>query len=445
VVDKPLRQAAIGAHAVSVRRMAVLPRAVPPFGGMPEARRRGTVTSGIPEEVSAMYADRVERAVENMRAGQPVLLSQGEDEQAEGALVIASRNCTPEPVSFLVRHTSGFLRVAIEPAVARSLDLPLMSGPINASSGHAYGVSVDAKAGMGTGISATDRSRTISLLADPGSDADDFTRPGHIVTVRAEPAELSAKRDTATAGMVLARHAGLGAACAFAELISQLDPGELARGSELLDFAEAFGVPLVSVQDLISYEEDCAGRLTRLPENSIRIAVPEGGGAPHDGQGSGESRRRERVLKQETFTNAKTGARYTVLISGDWDVAEAMPLALHSLCLAGQVFGACDCGCRPALDASLAAIVGAERGILVMSLTHTSGPGFDSNEERHNSPNREDDLDVAEILRMKSVKSICSVSRGVITHEIANVPTVLDRAAAEPDWLERARRVRQLG
>jgi 3,4-dihydroxy 2-butanone 4-phosphate synthase/GTP cyclohydrolase II len=392
-----------------------------------------------------MYADRVERAVENMRAGRPVLLSQGEDEQAEGALIIASRNCTPETVSFLVRHTSGFLRVALEPAVARTLDLPLQRGPIEANSTHAYGVSVDAKAGLGTGISATDRSRTISLLADPGSGADDFTRPGHIVTVRAEPAELSSKRDTATAGMVLARRAGLGAACAFAELISQLDPGELARGTELLNFAETAGVPLVSVQDLISYEQDCTGRLTRLPESPMRIAAPKELGASYGGQGYRGRPGREGALQQDTFTNAETGARYAVLISGDWDVAEAMPLALHSLCLAGQVFRARDCDCRAALDASLAAIVGAGRGILVMSLTQASGPGFDSNDERNNLPNRDDDLDLAEILRMKSVKSICSVSRGVITDEIVNVPTVLDRAEAEPDWLERARRVRQVG
>jgi 3,4-dihydroxy 2-butanone 4-phosphate synthase/GTP cyclohydrolase II len=380
-----------------------------------------------------------------MRAGLPVLLSEGEDELAEGALIIASRNCTPETVSFLVRHTSGFLRVTLEPAVARTLDLPLQPGPIEASSRHAYGVSVDAKAGMGTGISATDRSRTINLLADPGSGADDFTRPGHIVTVRAEPAELSSKRDMATAGMVLARRAGLGAACAFAELISQLDPGELARGTELLDFAETTGVPLVSVQDLISYEQDCTGRLTRLPESPIRIAAPVQFGASYDGEKFGARLRREGVVLQETFTNAETGARYTVLISGDWDVAEAMPLAVHSLCLAGQVFGARDCDCRAALDASLAAIVDAGRGILVMSLTQASGPGFARYDERNSSPNRDDDLDLAEILRMKSVKSICSVSRGVITAEIVNVPTILDRAEAEPDWLERARRVRQVG
>jgi 3,4-dihydroxy 2-butanone 4-phosphate synthase/GTP cyclohydrolase II len=396
-------------------------------------------------KVIELYADRVERAVENMRAGQPVLLSQGEDGMSEGVLVIAARNCNPEAVSFLVRYTSGFLRVALEPAVARTLDLPLQSGQSGEGSAHGYGVSVDAKAGMATGISALDRSRTIGLLADPARAAEDFTRPGHIVTMRAEPAELSTKRDTATAGMVLARYAGLGPVCAFAELMSQLGRGDVARGAELLDFAESFGVPLVSVQDLISYEEDCAGRLTRLPESPVRIRVSGDAPTAADGPGCGESGPRVSELRHEIFTNATTGARYSVLTCGDWDFAEALPLALHSLCLPGQVFDASDCGCRRALDASLAAIAGAERGILVMSLTQISGPGFDSDEERHRSPNRDDDLDVAEILRMKSVTSIRSVSHGAITQEITKVPTVLDRAAAEPDWLERARRVRQLG
>src|SRR5207244_8680551 len=160
---------------------------------------------------------------------------------------------TPELVAFMVRYTSGYVCVPITESVADRLDLPPMFRVNQDRRGTAYTVTVDAREGVSTGISASDRAHTIRLLADPGATAADFTRPGHVVPLRAKDGGVLRRPGHTEAAVDLARMAGLQPAGAICEIVSQKDEGAMAQTDELRVFADEHGLAMITIADLIEW------------------------------------------------------------------------------------------------------------------------------------------------------------------------------------------------
>src|SRR3954453_7533152 len=193
--------------------------------------------------------DPVKRAVEEMAAGRPVVVVDDEDRENEGDLVFAAASVTPEMVGFMVRHTSGVICVPMEPAALDRLHLPPMTAINEDRKKTAYSVSVDARDGISTGISAVDRARTITLLASPDTQATELTRPGHVFPLRAVEGGVLRRAGHTEASVDLARLAGLSPAGVIAEIVN--DDGSMARLPQLRAFCDEHGLALLSIADLV--------------------------------------------------------------------------------------------------------------------------------------------------------------------------------------------------
>jgi 3,4-dihydroxy 2-butanone 4-phosphate synthase/GTP cyclohydrolase II len=230
--------------------------------------------------------DTVERAVADIAAGRAVVVIDDEDRENEGDLIFAAEKATPELVAFMVRYTSGYLCVPLEGAICDRLGLLPMYAVNQDKHGTAYTVTVDARVGVGTGISASDRATTMRLLADPSSGIDDFTKPGHVVPLRAKDGGVLRRPGHTEAAVDLARMAGLQPAGAICEIVSQKDEGAMAQTDELRIFADEHGLALISIADLIEYRrkhekhvervaDDVHARPGRQVDPGVRLAVDQ--------------------------------------------------------------------------------------------------------------------------------------------------------------------------
>src|SRR5579875_1652943 len=197
--------------------------------------------------------DSIEQAVIDIKSGKPVVVIDDEDRENEGDLIFAAELATADLVAFMVRYTSGYICVSITESEADRLDLPPMFRVNQDRRGTAYTVTVDAREGVSTGISANDRAHTIRMLADPSASAADFSRPGHVVPLRAKDGGVLRRPGHTEAAVDLSRLAGLQPAGALCELVSEKDPVGMARTDELRVFADEHDISLISIADLIAY------------------------------------------------------------------------------------------------------------------------------------------------------------------------------------------------
>ncbi|HEU5395136.1 MAG TPA: 3,4-dihydroxy-2-butanone-4-phosphate synthase, partial [Candidatus Methylomirabilis sp.] len=193
----------------------------------------------------------VEDALAAIRAGRMVIVVDDEDRENEGDLTLAAEAVTPEAVNFMASYGKGLICVPLTAARCEALHLPPMVAENTAPLGTAFCVSVEARRGVGTGISAADRATTIRLLADPAATAADFTRPGHVFPLRATAGGVLARAGQTEAAVDLARLAGLQPAGVICEILTAA--GAMARGPELAAFAATHRLPLLTVQALIEY------------------------------------------------------------------------------------------------------------------------------------------------------------------------------------------------
>jgi 3,4-dihydroxy 2-butanone 4-phosphate synthase/GTP cyclohydrolase II len=195
--------------------------------------------------------DTIETALLALAAGRPVLVVDDEDRENEGDIIFAAEHATRELLAFTIRYSSGVVCVAMDDGRADKLELPPMT-PVNEDrKGTAFTVSVDAREGISTGISAADRAHTIRLLGDPGTGAGDLGRPGHVFPLRARPGGVLERPGHTEAAVDLARLAGLSPVGALVEVVN--DDGSMARLPQLRLFAAEHGLALVSIADLIAY------------------------------------------------------------------------------------------------------------------------------------------------------------------------------------------------
>ncbi|MFB8893957.1 MULTISPECIES: GTP cyclohydrolase II [Microbacterium] len=283
-------------------------------------------------------------ALDALRAGKPIIVADDENRENEGDVILSAALATPEWIAWTVRHSSGFICAPMPAEWADRLDLPPMVETNEDARGTAYTVSVDAAEGVTTGISAADRARTLTVLADPASTPGSVIRPGHILPLRAVEGGVRERSGHTEAAVELMQLAGLEPVGAIAEIVA--DDGSMMRMPGLLELGERDGIPVITIEQLIAH----------LDETDPR---PAGGAA---------SNRRRVSLRAEAqvptshgtfrflaYKDRVTGTDHIAVVSGD--LADAAPLVrVHSECLTGEAFGSLKCECGPQLDAALDAI-----------------------------------------------------------------------------------------
>nr|WP_084316888.1 3,4-dihydroxy-2-butanone-4-phosphate synthase [Actinospica robiniae] len=202
-------------------------------------------------EGTGLGLDSIETALLELAAGRPVLVVDDEDRENEGDIIFAAEHATRELLAFTIRYSSGVVCVAMDDERADVLELPPMTAVNQDRKGTAFTVSVDAREGVSTGISAADRAHTIRLLADPVTRAGDLTRPGHVFPLRARPGGVLERPGHTEAAVDLSRLAGLGSVGVLVEVVN--DDGTMARLPDLRVFAAQHGLALISIADLIAY------------------------------------------------------------------------------------------------------------------------------------------------------------------------------------------------
>ncbi|MEY9963959.1 3,4-dihydroxy 2-butanone 4-phosphate synthase/GTP cyclohydrolase II [Streptacidiphilus sp. MAP12-16] len=331
--------------------------------------------------------DTVEFAIEQIAAGRPVVVVDDEDRENEGDIVFAAELATPELVAFAMSECRGLLCVPMTGADLDRLDLEQMVEQNTESYRTAFTVSVDARDGVTTGISAADRARTIRLLADPESTPGTFVRPGHVFPLRAKDGGVLVRNGHTEAGPDLCRLAGLRPAAAICE-IAKAD-GTMARLPDLVPFARRHGLAIISIEDLIAYRlrtEPKAPRTSASQTTTPQESTPEPS-TPQTStpQTSTTGVTRAAVTALPTvhgdftalgYLGEPDGVEHIALVAGGLDEEGKLPdgedvlVRVHSECLTGDVFGSLRCDCGTQLTASLDRIAAEGRGILLYLRGH---------------------------------------------------------------------------
>jgi len=292
----------------------------------------------------------IEQAISDIAAGRPVIVVDDEDRENEGDLIFAAEKATPELLAFMVRYTSGYICVPLTETDCDRLDLPPMFHTNQDVRGTAYTVTVDAKAGVSTGISAADRAHTIRLLANAESVAGDFTRPGHVVPLRAKEGGVLRRPGHTEAAIDLATMAGLRPAGVLCEIVSQKDEGDMARREELEVFAAEHDLAIISIADLIDYRRRKEVQVVRVAE--ARIPTAHG------------------AFRAVGYDSKLDGIEHIALVYGDIEDGEDILVRVHSECLTGDVFGSLRCDCGPQLDSAMATVAAEGRGVVLYMRGH---------------------------------------------------------------------------
>ncbi|MFC9902940.1 bifunctional 3,4-dihydroxy-2-butanone-4-phosphate synthase/GTP cyclohydrolase II [Rhodococcus sp. NPDC127593] len=295
--------------------------------------------------------DSIDRAIADIAAGKAVVVVDDENRENEGDLVFAAEKATTELLAFMVRHTSGFVCVPLTGEDCDRLALPPMCTINQDKHGTAYTVTVDATAGIGTGISAADRATTIRVLADRDSGAHDLTRPGHVVPLRARDGGVLARAGHTEAAVDLARLAGLRPSGVICEIVSRTEPGAMARADELRAFADEHRLAMIAIADLIAWRRRNDHPLDRTAE--ARIPTRHG------------------EFTAITYRSTTEASEHLALVMGDvTDRTTPVLVRVHSECLTGDILGSLRCDCGEQLDQALARIGAEGRGILVYLRGH---------------------------------------------------------------------------
>ncbi|WP_030450357.1 bifunctional 3,4-dihydroxy-2-butanone-4-phosphate synthase/GTP cyclohydrolase II [Herbidospora cretacea] len=298
--------------------------------------------------MSDIRLDPIERAIADIRDGKPVVVVDNEDRENEGDLIFAASKATAQTLAFTIRHTSGVICVGMRGDDLDRLGLPLMVNDNKERMRTAYTISVDARDGVSTGISAADRARTIRTLADSATEPFELVRPGHIFPLRYRDGGVLVRPGHTEAAVDLARLAGLTPAGALAEVTN--DDGTMARLPELRVFADEHDLALVSIEQLIEFRRRTERVVTRVAETLI----------PN----------RYGMWRAYGFASSLDGGEHVALVYGDLDDGENVLVRAHSECMTGDVLGSLRCDCGVQLDHAMAAIAEEGRGVVVYLRGH---------------------------------------------------------------------------
>jgi 3,4-dihydroxy 2-butanone 4-phosphate synthase / GTP cyclohydrolase II len=292
--------------------------------------------------------DSVEQAIKDIAAGRPVVVVDDADRENEGDLVFAAEAATPELLAFTIRYARGLICVPMLSEDLDRLNLPQMTSDNQEHQGTAFTISVDARTGITTGISAADRSRTIQLLADPATAAGDFVRPGHIFPLRYTEGGVLRRRGHTEASIDLAKLAGMRPAGVVTEIVNE--DGTMARLPRLREFADEHGLRLISIEQLIEYRRRTETVVARQAQTILPNAYGE--------------------WRAYGYKNSVDGTEHMALALGELGDGEDVLVRVHSECLTGDVFGSLRCDCGAQLDAAMALIAAEGRGVVLYLRGH---------------------------------------------------------------------------
>jgi len=298
--------------------------------------------------------DPIDELLDELRQGRIVIVTDDANRENEGDLILAAEKATPERINFMIRYTSGVLCVPMEGKDLDRLELPLMTLRNTESMRTAYTISVDAKEGVSTGISAADRSRTIRLLSNLSSVAGDFVRPGHVFPLRYREGGVLRRAGHTEAAVDLARLAGLRPAGVLAEVIN--DDGSMARLADLMRFKEQHKLKICSIENLIAYRR--AREI--LIEREEVVSLPTDYGA----------------FSLYLYRSLIDDVHHIALVKGTISGEKPTLVRVHSECLTGDVFGSQRCDCGDQLHAALQQIDEAGTGVLVYMRQEGRGIGL---------------------------------------------------------------------
>jgi 3,4-dihydroxy 2-butanone 4-phosphate synthase/GTP cyclohydrolase II len=299
--------------------------------------------------------DRIEDALEDIRSGKMVIVVDDADRENEGDFIIAAEKTEPEDVNFMATHGRGLICVALTQGRCHDLNLDMMVKDNTSSHETPFTISVDLLGyGCTTGISASDRSKTIKALTDPEIRPDELGRPGHIFPLKAVNGGVLRRTGHTEAAVDLARLAGLSPAGALVEIMNE--DGSMARLNDLFKIAERFNLKIISIEDLISYRLETES----LIEKEVNIKLPTEHGDFN-------------LVAYKQLTN---GQEHLALIKGEWDKDEPVLVRVHSSCLTGDIFGSCRCDCGPQLKKAMQLIEEQGKGVIVYMNQEGRGIGL---------------------------------------------------------------------
>jgi 3,4-dihydroxy 2-butanone 4-phosphate synthase/GTP cyclohydrolase II len=304
------------------------------------------------EEKSAFAT--IEEAIEDIRQGKFVVVVDAADRENEGDLTIAAQFATPDAVNFMTKEARGLICLCLTEERCDQLGLRQMTEHNETPFNTAFTVSVEAREGVTTGISAPDRSRTIQVAVDPKTKAEDLVQPGHVFPLRAREGGVLMRAGQTEAAVDLARLAGLIPAGVVCEIMNE--DGTMSRVPDLIPYCERHGLKLVTVADLIEYRR----RHEQLVERMTTVQMPTAYGD----------------FTAVAFRETLTGKHHVALVKGDVDGAENVLVRVHSECLTGDVFHSLRCDCGEQLEQALRQIATEEQGVLLYMAQEGRGIGL---------------------------------------------------------------------
>ncbi len=296
----------------------------------------------------------VEEAIARVARGEQVVVVDDEDRENEGDLIFAADRVTPEAINFMARHGRGLVCISLTAERCDELELPLMVEKNTSIHGTAFCVSVEARKGTTTGISAHDRAATVRVLVDPSTRPEDLQRPGHMFPLRARRGGVLKRAGHTEASVDLARLAGLSPAGVLCEIMDE--DGQMARVPRLVEFAREHGLGMLTVASLIAYRM----RTEKLVERVAGPLLPTAHGP----------------FRIHAYRNTVTGEEHVALVMGEIDPAEPTLVRVHSQCLTGDVFRSARCDCGVQLDLAMQRIAMEGKGVLLYLLQEGRGIGL---------------------------------------------------------------------
>jgi 3,4-dihydroxy 2-butanone 4-phosphate synthase / GTP cyclohydrolase II len=307
------------------------------------------------ENTNTPILDTIEEAIEAIRRGEVIVVVDDEDRENEGDFICAAECVTPEIVNFMATHGRGLICAPLIEDRCEELGLELMVGRNTAAFETPFTVSVDLIGhGCTTGISASDRAKTIRALVDPTIDPEELGKPGHIFPLKAKRGGVLRRAGHTEAAIDFARLAGLQPAGVLVEILNE--DGTMARLPDLIPIAKKHNLKLVSIKDLIAYRL----RKESLIKREIGVELPTDFGD----------------FEMIAFRQLNTGDMHLALIKGRWEPDEPVMVRVHSSCITGDVFGSCRCDCGHQLHAAMRMVEAEGKGLILYMNQEGRGIGL---------------------------------------------------------------------
>jgi len=302
-----------------------------------------------------MSFNTIEEAIQDIKAGKVVIVIDDENRENEGDFVAAAEMATPEMINFMATHGKGLICTPLLESRCEELGLELMIGKNTAAYETPFTISVDLMGhGCTTGISASDRAKTVKALVDPSINPDELGKPGHIFPLKARKGGVLRRAGHTEAAVDLARLAGLEPAGVIVEILNE--DGSMARTPELHKIAEKFDLKFITIKDLIEYRIKNESLITE--EANIQLPTDYGD------------------FKMKAYKQTTNGQLHLVIYKGEWTKDENVLVRVHSSCMTGDIFGSCRCDCGHQLQSALQQIEAEGKGVLVYMNQEGRGIGL---------------------------------------------------------------------